>query len=401
MDKAGREIMENKISNPNRQSLINNPRRGFTIIELLIGMSVMLVIILAAFAVYKGGNKAFVDQQQFSSLQHDVRSAMFFVLRDIKSTGAGLAQQFAAYFLQGVNNDPNQSGSSIQTDRLTILGNSDPLGLVIQGYAPGSGTITLRPDEFDLYPYTANAYPADPTGYINRLILILPNPGLNNQIGELGQITGVDTGSGQITFNRINVSLPNGLALPNAADAPSYDGGTVHFIELKIFWLDVSGNYPGLTARENSYLGQPGVMYLSQWNPTNDDFDQLPLALNIEDLQFQYHGDLNGDEQLDDNNSDGEINNLDFINWGDNYDWTDPAVVAGIRCVRILILGKTENPFISISGTPPDQLRSIYGRPQVADSAEGAQTDNHRRFLLESTVNIRSMSLTIYNTGNR
>jgi len=371
--------------------------KGYTLIEVLIGSTIMLLVVLATLSLYVSSNKLSVDQQQFTALQHDVRSGMFFICRDVKSIGAGISQKFAAYFLQGVNNDTNQSSYAYQTDRLTLIGNSDPLRLNIQSYTPGTGNVTVDSAELLFYPYTANTYPADPLGYVNRAILILPNPELNTINGELAQITNVDFGSGQITFNTINVTLPNGFA-PGGAGG-DYAGGTVHFVEFKTYWVDLDGNYPGLSAGTNGYLGLPGVMYVSQWNPLTSAYDHLALALNIEDIQFQYLGDMDGDHLLDDNNGDATISALDFINWGDVYDWTDPVALAGIRFVRILLLGKTENPYVSVSGTPPAQATYIYSKPAIADSPAGTQVDKHRRFLLESTANIRNMSLNIYNVG--
>ena len=427
------EKMKSKISNRSFPFLNARSRRGFTVIEVLVGSSIMLTIILLTLSLYTKSNKVSVDQQQLSGLQHDVRAAMYFLSRDIKSIGAGLPLQFSGYFLEGENNDP-KGGPPIKTDRLTILGNSDPLRLIIESFNKGARTITLQPDDLDLYPYNANSYPDDPKGYINRLIIILPNPDLNDKKAELGKITSVDFGADQITYDDVNEKLPNGLN-PSGSSA-DYIGGTVHFIELKTYWLDVKGSYPGCQVGQDGYIGQPGVLYVSQWNPVNDSYEYLALAQNIEDLQFQYHGDLDGDQQLDDNNSDGVIDINDYQNWddlpfggggggggggGDDDDEGDDDddeggggmggggmggggsvssdVVAGIRSVRILILGKTANPFISFSGTPPDQVKYIYGKPSIADSPAEAQPDKHRRFLLESTAQIRNMSLNIYNSG--
>jgi len=378
-------------------------RPGLTLLELLIGSTIILAVVLATLSLYVRSNKVSVDQLQFSELQHDVRAAMFFISRDLKSIGAGIAEEFAGYFLQGINNDPNQSSAPVQTDRLTILGNSDPLRLVIESYSPSSGTIILDANEFNLYPYNENAYPADPKGYLNRLILILPNPGSGNtQNGELGQITGVDFVNYQITFNTVNVPLPNGLATGGVAD--DYIGGTVHFIELKTYWLDVDGNYTGLTPGTDGYLGQPGILYVSRWNSLINGFEHQPLVQNIEDLQFQYNGDLDDDQLLDDYNTNGMIDMNDYLNWDDDYgkakDWTnDPTIVDGIRCVKVWILGRTANPYISFSGAPPDEVKYVYGKPSIADSPAAAQADKHRRFLLESTANVRNMSLDIYNAG--
>jgi type II secretory pathway pseudopilin PulG len=403
MNKLKREeIMKAKISNRRFSSLYVSFRRGFTVIEVLIGSSIMLTIIVATLALYTKSNKVSVDQQQLAELQHNVRAAMYFLSRDLKSIGAGLPLQFSHAFLEGENND-SQSGSSIRPDRLTILGNSDPLRLIIQDFDPGSNTITVELNQFDMYPYTVTSYPADSLGYINRLIIVLPNPDLSVQKGEVGKITSVDFVTNQIVFDRVNGKMPKDLNLNPGGSPDDYIGGTVNFIELKTYWLDVDGSYPGCTAGTDGYLGQPGVMYVSQWNPINDGYEHLALALNIEDLQFQYHGDMDADQQLDDNNSDATIDVNDFLNWGDpgdkSFSWNDDEVSAGIRSVRFLILGKTANPYIGFSGAPSDAVRYIYGKPAVADSAAEDEPDKHRRFLLESTAQIRNMSLSIYNSG--
>jgi hypothetical protein len=167
---------------------------------------------------------------------------------------------------------------------------------------------------------------------------------------------------------------------------------------LKTYWLDVDGAYSGLTAGTDGYLGEPGVMYVSRLNPATQQIEHQPLAGNIEDLQFQYHGNLDGDNELDDNNSNNLIDMGDFLNWNDLMMWTDvPAVVAGIRRIRMFILGRTENPSVSIGGEVPVSAQYIYGKPAIADSPQGSQPDKHRRFLLDTISNIRNMSLNVYN----
>jgi len=370
--------------------------KGFTLIEFLLASAIMLVVILGILSLYMDSNRVSVDQQQFTETQHNVRAAMYFISRDLRSLGAGLPEEFAGHYLQGVNNDPNQSSHAFQTDRLTIIGNADPLRLQIQSYSPGTGTLTVEPNEFLLWPYTPTNYPSDPLGYINRIILILPNPSLNNVNGELAQITGIDLVGSQINFTTLNVPLPNLLQAGGAGN--DYVGGSVHFVELKTYWLDVDGSYSGLNAGTDGYLGVPEVMYVSRLNPATSLIEHQPLACNIEDLQFQYHGDLDSDEILDDNNNNSLIDMGDFLNWDDLMMWTNvPAVVGGIRRIRVFVLGRTENASVSLSSKVPVSAQYIYGKPAIADSPPGSQPDKHRRFLLDTTANIRNMSLNVYN----
>ena len=58
--------------------------RGFTLVELLLASSVMLVMVIGTLSVYMRSNKVTVDQSMYAELQHDVRSAMYMISRDIR-----------------------------------------------------------------------------------------------------------------------------------------------------------------------------------------------------------------------------------------------------------------------------------------------------------------------------
>ncbi|MBA7678848.1 hypothetical protein ES703_87126 [subsurface metagenome] len=121
----------------------------------------------------------------------------------------------------------------------------------------------------------------------------------------------------------------------------------------------------------------------------------LPIALNIENLQFQYMGDLDFDGLTDAS-----------ADW-DNFNWTiNPAddlstqmgklvLLKEIRLVRMWVLGKTANPFVGVSGTPSTNIH-LYRRPTIANSPMSDQDDRHRRFLVETTSNIRNHNLDFY-----
>ena len=66
---------------------------GFTMIELLVGSTVMLVAVLGALFIYSRSNKVSVEQQMVTEVQNDVRSSMFFLSRDLRMAGAGLPER--------------------------------------------------------------------------------------------------------------------------------------------------------------------------------------------------------------------------------------------------------------------------------------------------------------------
>jgi hypothetical protein len=109
----------------------------------------------------------------------------------------------------------------------------------------------------------------------------------------------------------------------------------------------------------------------------------------VENLQFQYNGDLDGDGLLD-----------GFVDWQNGVWDGDPDIVSRISQVRILVLGRTAERFHSVSGDPPDNLH-LYRRPSIANSPGASTDDLHRRFLLVSTANVRNKTLSLYNVGTR
>jgi len=343
----------------------------------------MLIVIMSALYLYMDSNKITVDQQQYADLQHNIRSSMFFVSRDIRSAGVGLPEEFMGYFLEGQDNDSSQGGA-VTPDRLKIMGNiEDPLNLSIDSYQGSAVNISLEDSSFEQYHYLDEYYD-------DKFIMILPNPDSGCRMGEIRVVSHVTHDAGG-TNERLNfspglapdINPPGGLS-GSCPESDDYDGGTVTFIEVKEYWLDVDGNYPGLTAGENGYIGggEGGIFYMTQ------NAYHYPIAQNVENLQFEYDGDFDNDGFLD-----------GYQPW--NSAWTgDPIMVSRVHRVRILMLGRTPDPSLSVSGTPPTGL-SVYRRPALSNTPAAGSDDMHRRFMLESTANVRNLSLYIYNTGVR
>lgn len=372
--------MGEKISAIGKRKQKHQRRLGFTLIELLVASTIMLVIIVAALVLYMRSNKVAADQSMYAELQHDVRSAMFFIARDIRMAGVGLPIEFGAYYFEGTDNE--DQGVEVTPDRLLMMGNiEDPLNLSIDNYQGASVNLRVDDYSFEQYPYP-DAY------YANKVVLILPNPSSACRAGEIRKITHVthDTGG---TNERLNfspglapgINPPGGLS-GTCASSNDYDGGLVTFIDVKEFWLDVTGNYPGLTPGVDGYIGngQGGILYMTL------NAIHYPLAQNVENLQFEYNGDLDNDGRLD-----------GFLPWTDT--WT-PDQVSRIREIRIYILGQTPRPLVSVSGTPPTDL-FLYQRPPLSNTLGSGQPDRHKRFLLESSSTVRNLSLNLYNTGMR
>jgi hypothetical protein len=350
-------------------------------IELLVGSAIMLVAVLGALFIYARSNKVSVEQQMVTEVQTDVRSSMFFVTRDMRMAGAGLPEEFAGYFIEGQDNE-DQNGNEVAPDRITLMGNiEDPLNLPIRNYQGSSVVLDIEDFSFEQYPYLDSYYD-------NKYVLILPNPDSGCRSGEVRVVTHVthDTGGSNERFNfspglAPGIDPPGGLS--GTCTSPNdYDGGMISFIDVKEYWLDVTGNYPGLTAGVNGYIGggEGGVLYVTH-NGIN-----FPLARNIENFQVEYNGDMDNDLLLD-----------GWTPW--QATWTLPEI-ARIQQVRVWVLGRTAQPFTSVGGRVPGAIQT-YRRPALSNSPAAAADDRHKRFLLDSTSNVRNMSLNLYNLGQR
>ncbi len=177
------------------------------------------------------------------------------------------------------------------------------------------------------------------------------------------------------------IDPPRGLITGSPCQSNDFDGGLIMFVNVKEYWLDVTGSFPGLTPGQKGYLGEPGILYM-----TNNGI-HFPMAQNIENLQLEYGGDFNDNGQLDDG----------FLPW--DASWTDDQVTR-IRQIRIILLGRTPSRFVTVSGKVPANIYH-YRRPTISDSPGTETDDYHRRFILETTVNVRNLNLSLYNTGLR
>ena len=297
--------------------------------------------------------------------------------RDLRMAGAGIPEAFQMYSFEGVDNE--DQGAEVQPDRITIMGNIDwPLDIKIADYQGAAASLTLDDESFEQYPYSDDFY-------VNKTVLILPNESSSCTAGEVRTITHVthDASGSTEKFNfssgLSDVNPPLNLK-GTCSSSDDYDGGTILLVDVKVYWLDATGTQSGLTAGVNGYLGQAGVFYMT------DNGVHYPLAQNIENFQLQYNGDLDDDGVLD-----------GFTNWNTNWSLDE---IGRIRQIKAQILGRTANRFVGVSGKP-DAAIHLYRRPVMANSPAATTDDLHRRFLLESTSNVRNHSLNLYNQGER
>jgi prepilin-type N-terminal cleavage/methylation domain-containing protein len=371
---------------------------GFTLTELLVSSAVLLIVVLGALSIFSRSNKMSSDQQSFSDIQNEVRSAMYYISRDIRSSGVGVSLLLAGYFIEGTD---GYSPGNAAGDSVVFIGNFDS-SMVLKVEKFVGGQAKLYPGELSGSPYPCpdffenKSYLIQSTNCPSCYMFLFAGP---------DSVSGCDGAFEKIDFKDHESDLPPpGKKKDTGCDIDCWDDASLTPIQIKRFWLDSTGSssdYPelNLTVGENGYLGIADTFYATTTDET-EGVIHLPLAMNIENLQFEYNGDLDDDGTMD-----------GFTAW-DNTNWTIQAadddtireakaeIISRIRQIRIWVLGQTPRPFRSMSGSAPDNIH-LYRRPAISNSVASDADDFHRRFLLESVVSVRNLSLSIYNNGTR
>jgi len=275
--------------------------KGFTIVEVVVGSSIMLIVIMMTLVLYKESNEHATDQYQFAEIQHSVRSAIYFISKDIVNAGVGLSAINSGYAIESVDGYSPSPGAP---DSIKLMGNyENPLSLRIETYQGGTGgaaaTAFLYDGELDNNPYLAEFYE-------NKIILLVSTtcPGCFAYrsitkmfgVGEVG-VEKFNMAPGLSEFNPPGGLVDTGCPIDCWVDA------VVTFGNVKQYWLDSTGipeDYPGLNLSlgVDGYLGIASTLYLTTMDEVGNVL-HMPIAQDIENLQFQFFGDLDYDGYMD------------------------------------------------------------------------------------------------------
>ena len=74
------------MNTPFGKSIMNN-RSGFTLVELLISMTLVALVMTAVYSTYQSQQKTYVVQNQMAAMQQNARAAMFYMERELRMAG--------------------------------------------------------------------------------------------------------------------------------------------------------------------------------------------------------------------------------------------------------------------------------------------------------------------------
>ena len=95
--------------------------RGFTLVELMIGMIVAIVIVAAAFTAMTGSDRATKINDQTAQAQQNVRLAMELISHDIKMAGYGMTTPLPGCNTAIVPGDQNPFGADSGPDSVSLV----------------------------------------------------------------------------------------------------------------------------------------------------------------------------------------------------------------------------------------------------------------------------------------
>ncbi len=325
---------------------------GYTLIEIMIAITIGLILISAATATYIVQNRSSVAQESVSEINTQSKIAIDLISGEMKSAGFGAPVDLN---LEPVNNMTSlitPVDSSGSPDAVTIVGGFTMIGTA---WPAGSTASLACPNSIPLgsTQIRISYSGTDAPNLTDRRYLSFD--GVEFALVQTCSTTsGGDCDQSAITLDRpLSLSIP---MIDTDGDGTCDIGRPVYLVEDTTFCID--GNMALRRIRRNAAVATCTAVASS----TND-----VIADNIEELQLAYAIDTDGDGLIDDQNVNGLFDSGDYVN-ADLI--ADPA---SIRSLRINILaradrgdlnygGKGNPPSIAIENRSPDPTNDNFRR---------------------------------------
>lgn len=388
---------------------------GFTLIEVVVSMAVMVVVLLGLLALLEFNSRVARAQVNVSEMQQSLRAVQSDMVRLARMAGRGglpireePSAGFAGMLLPsgpaiGVTNDVaggtllggvDEAAVRANTDVLTVRGViSTPLYQVtpagdgdVRGVrAAGTGSVTVRSTSptgvpQDLEPLKK----AIERGLPEALLLVSAG---SDEVRAVVELTGGDISADdhvEVRFSLGGTHAASYLALSPRGEFPAglRTIAMVGLLEEYRYYVRDADPAPRLS-RAQFYPGTQ-VPYNGAANAHVD------LADNILDLQLALGIDRNGNRVLEDTGDDAD-------DWLFNADGDDAVVWNGGRqplyYLRITTLARTDRLDPKYVSPPIDRIEDrIYDEPEEPADDAARLARSYRRRLLHTVVDLRNLS---------
>ena len=205
---------------------VSSSQAGFTLIELMVAMTLSLIVVGGSLATYKVQQTAFERQGAMGEVEQNIRFALDMITEDVRQAGYLTNVDIDRVVLTPVNNDAVGGDNMVDgQDAVTVryaAGDAPATLVTANPTVVQISTLDLDGDGAnDIDPATIN--PADNTTWVP---VILSN-GYRDSEAESARLSGVvDLGGGnyQVTLTKVTDDVGNDGAL----DGTSYAGAILH-----------------------------------------------------------------------------------------------------------------------------------------------------------------------------
>jgi type IV pilus assembly protein PilW len=277
----------------------SGPEAGFSLVELLIALTITLIVSGAIYGLLAGGQNAFRREPELTDRQQNARIAMNLIMRDIANAGTGMSA-FTQTFttgLDGPTGAPNNAAGQ-PTDELEILTNNsgrDNEPVCGNGASNATNVATMRNLDVTFLP-------------LNTPVLLIMEPSASFRDGSWGfrNVTAVTPNSSGPTGGSPTCAGSTHAQLGFSAGSPPGLNGTDACLGSGPFTSNpvpptdcrVSTVNFGSVVRYRIRNDAAGVPVLQRWSsddytnftaagaPDTDKFEEV--ARGIEDLQVRY-----------------------------------------------------------------------------------------------------------------
>jgi len=329
-------------------SLHNN--RGYTLAEVIIALMISMILIAASSATYIAQNRSYVAQESVSEVNTQSKIAHDTVASGIRTAGFGTSEDMNMDPVNTYTDMINVIDNTLASDAITVVGGFRMVGTLWPlGGGPGM------------------ACPASvPMGDTQIVIDYAGTEGPNTTDKRFISIDGVSfvqvsncaIGAGGICGANITIdrSLSHNFPLlDTSGDGLCDTGRPVYLVEDVTFCVD--GNSDLRRIRRNANAAAcTGIA-------TSDDD---VIAENIEDLQFAYGIDADGDGVLD---GGAYVNNV-----------ADPSTIKSIRINVLAMTNRADQNYTGL-GNPP---------ATIENRNHAATNDDFRRRWWQTIVTMRN-----------
>ena len=310
-----------------------DPRAGFTLIEVMVALAIMAIASAAAFAAFELQQRSYLVQMRVAEMQQNLRAAIEVLSRDLRMAGYGTPGGFkipntiipGAAAIRGIHPVDNTAGpDSIYIAYMYDMDPNQPTGTV---FSHDTGETKVN-DNAVYQKYRASEF-----------IIVS-----NRAAAEMFQVTS-DPAANQSLIH---------------ATSNSYNDTTLHTAVLTSGNTVSKARFVRYYIATDNVTGRPTLMM-----DRMQGSDPQPVADDIEDMQFQYSLDTNGDGAID---------------VTDNNTVVNPA---NIRQVHVYLLARTRQ-------TEKDWKDNVSR--SMANHGTGVLNDGYRRRVVDFIVDVRNSS---------